>query len=464
MLSFSDATGNLFNRIGRLGKLVSISDAYQAETVTYFTDTTVGATAQYNAEADIQATIGGDYQSFANVPSGMGGFVSGVAQATLSRMVYRDNPMFGMTLDTINNPVALAELLRQMTEAGASVLATPCTATPPAIVGFGTGAVVASVIRPFDGRTLENCFSEVIRVACVADSYNGGATAGSEPFTAYGVGTSGNFDFTWPNGSGCAAPVSATDGSVSGAAGNELTNSGFDAFTGDAPDDWTINVGSAGTDFFEEVTEVYGTGKALRVLGTGVLVSIQQAFGSSAGTPNTLTEQTSYAVNLWMKRDGGVQFGTGTLVVDLIDDGGTVTEDIAGVPNTATFDLTTLNTFYAAFNAVFRTPLVVGTVFLRYRLTVGTPAGRSFYIDRTALAEMTQTYTAGPFVAVFSGDVPFLANDYCPVTVVNPRGAGGSADTFQTLFARLFPDMIDSGVMLNSSATPTISDTLITAG
>jgi hypothetical protein len=463
MLSFSDATGNLFNRIGRLGKLVSLSDAYGENLVTYFTDVTDGAVGQYDTESDLQALLGSTYQSFANSPSGVGGYMQGVAASTLSRMIFRDNPIILATLNGINTQVSLLELIRQMSVMGASVLAPTITATPGTFTGYGSGVLVASTRRALDCAVMENSYAETLTAFCTGDSYSGTATAGNEPFTVYGVGAGATFAFTYPAGSGATRGINAIDGSVDGSAGNILYNSGFDAFTSNTPTYWTIAVGTAGTNVFEETTEVYGDGSSLRILGDGTLVSVTQEFNVSTGTPLTLDNRTQYAVNLWMKRDGGAAWGSGQLTVDLVDVGNTVIPDVDGNPNSVAFDLTTLSTTFAAFNTTFRTPInLPDRYFIRYRLTSAIPVGRNLYIDRTALGETTQVYTSGPSVALFSGDTPFLAQDNVPCVVTNSRGVAGTLDTFQTLFARLFPDMLSSELLLPSSATPTISDLLIT--
>lgn len=463
MLSFSDATGNFLNRIGRLGKLVSLADAYGENLVTYFTDETDGAVGQYNDESDLQALLGSTYQSFANSPAGVGGYMQSVAAATLSRMIFRDNPIILATLNGVNTPVSLLELIRQMSVAGASVLAPTITATPGTFTGYGSGVLVASTKRARDGAVMENSYAETLTAFCSGDSYSGTASAGNEPFTVYGIGAGSTFAFTYPAGSGATVGINAVDGSVDGSTGNILYNSGFDAFTSNVPDLWTLAVGTAGTNVFEETTEIYGTGTSLRILGDGTLVSLNQEFDVSTGTPLELDNRTQYAVNLWMKRDGGAAWGSGQLTVDLVDVGNTVIQDAAGNNNSASFDLTTLSTSFAAFNAVFRTPVdLPGRYFLRYRLTSAVPVGRNLYIDRTAFAETTQVYTSGPSVALFSGDVPFLTLDNVSCVVTNSRGAAGSLDTFQTLFARLFPDMMSQELLLPSSATPTVSDLLIT--
>ncbi len=180
MLSFANATGNLFNRWGRLGKVLSAIRTHQLLQLPNMTDVNVGVVAQFDAESDIQALMGAAYLGILSGVEGAGGVMQSIASQTANRMVFRDNPRIGQTLSDMNILASLAEIIRQMKQQGATVLAMTITATPNNFVApsVGNGVVVASVRRPFDGLVLENSIAENVLFTCNADSFTGGATSG----------------------------------------------------------------------------------------------------------------------------------------------------------------------------------------------------------------------------------------------------------------------------------------------
>ena len=258
MLSFSNAAGNLFNRLGKLGLLIQQAKNYQTFQMPNMIDITDGVVAQYNAEPDLQAQMGSSYIELLNGISGVGGFAQGLAATTINRMVFRDNPQISQTLQQLNVTTSILEVIRQMKLAGVSVLAAGVTATPGTFSGTGNGIINASVRRPLDGVVLENSFSENLLLVCTDDSYLGGAVLGNEGFSVTGTGNQDNpFAFDWPLGSNSQITLNAIDGDSDNSSGNVLTNSGFESWASNVPDNFQITTGIAGTNVFEEVTIVY---------------------------------------------------------------------------------------------------------------------------------------------------------------------------------------------------------------
>jgi hypothetical protein len=465
VLSFADATGNLFNRLGRLGKLLSNLRTHQLAQLSSMTNTTTGVVAQYNAESDIQALMGQNYLSILAGVESVGSTASDIAITTLNRMIFRDNPRISQTLEGVNITDSLNELIRQMRVQGASILAATVTATPSAFTGAGNGVVVASVKRPSDGLTLENAYAENLLITCTQDSYGGGATEGNEGFTITGTGSQGDlFAFNWPLGSNGQLSENAIDGNVDNGSGNILTNSGFNTFTvANTPDNWEIVTGTPGTNIFEESTIVFDGAKALRILGDGTAnVEWRQKFDDSTGTNGALSNLSQYAFNMWLRRDG-VAAAAGVLTISLVDENDDVVQDAAGVDNSFTIDLTALSTVYTSYTGVFRTPLIMpDELYLSMKITTPLTTGRSVYLDKAGLGLTQQVYRNGPYLSVFSGAVPFERGDYTTTAITNSRGAAGTLDTFQTLLARLFPEVLANEYLFPSSSVPTISDTLIT--
>ncbi|MDO8671336.1 MAG: hypothetical protein Q7O66_07880 [Dehalococcoidia bacterium] len=461
-LSFASATGNLFNRLGAIGALIEQMRSYQDSQFSNMTNTSTGVVSEFNAESDIQAMMGSQYISLLNSAGNVGTFSQTIAATTINRMVFRDNPLLSQTLQSQTTLASLKEVIRQMKAAGASVLAMTVAATPTAFTGTGNGIINTSVNRPLDGLVLENSFAETFRLVCSSDSYAGGANAGNEGFSISGTGRESNvFAFNWPLGSNASTALNAIDGNSDNAAGNKLTNSGFDAFTSNVPDNWSLVVGTAGTDIFKESSLVFDGAAAVRILGDGAtLTQIRQQFDISTGTSGTLSAATQYSFNVFSRRDG-VAPAAGVLTVDLFD-GSSIINDENGVANSFTIDLTTLTTNYASKTGVFRTPSILpATIYLRMRLSTALTNARSVYFDKASLGTMTQAYTSGPYVAVHAGSIPFEVGDLGTVVITNSRGAAGTLDTWQVLFYRFFADMGNSELLLPSSASPTISDALI---
>ena len=431
-----------------------------------------GIVGQYNGEPDIQAAVGGAYISQVDTPGSTAGqLAQNIARQTINRMVFRDNPRLSQTLQSLTVDTSIREVIRQMNVLGARVLAATITATPGTFAalipgGPGNGVIVSSVRRPFDGLVLENSYAENLLVTCSADSFTGGATEGNETLSVTGTGGQTNvFAFNWPLGSNARVSVNAIDGNVDNGSGNLLTNSGFNDWTSNVPDNFSLVAGVAGTTIAQESTLVFDGSSACRITGDagGTLTQIRQEFNDGDGTAAELAPLSQYSFCVWVRRDGTAA-AAGVLTVDLVDDAFAVINDQNGTPNSFTIDLTALSTSYTAYTGVFRTPVELpSTYYIRIRLSTALTNGRSIYLDKAGLGLMTQVYTSGPFLSVHAGSIPFVLGDYATVAITNSRGAAGTLDTFQTLYARLFSEMINNELLLPSSSVPNISDTLITA-
>lgn len=411
--------------------------------------------------------LGGSYIGTLDSPgSSIGGLVQPIAQATINRMVYRDNPLFNQNLQTPQILGSILEVIRQMKVAGASVLAMTVTAAAGTRSAIGNGPVNRSVRRPLDGKVLENAFAETIRAVCISDSYTGGATSGRETFALTGSGKQGDlFAHDWPLGSNCSTSLSAIDGSKNNSAGNILTNSAFNSWaTGDVLNNFTLDIGTAGTHTVKETSLVYDGAAALRLVGDGSnLTQLSQKFNISTGTSGTLSPLTQYSVNVFARRDGTAA-GAGVLTIELVDQNGTIINDANGAANRFTIDLTALTTVYTQSAGVFRTPNILPTSqYFRLRLSTALTSGRAVYLDKMSMGKMTQAYRGGTYFAIHSGSTPFVINDYISTTITNSRGAGGTLNTWQTAFFRLCdPFVAANEIILPSSSTPTISDNLLT--
>lgn len=467
MLSFASAVGNLMNRIGKLGLLLQQERIDQLAQLTNMTDVNLGVVGQFNSESDIQALMGNSYLGIIDSgPSSYGGIAQSIASATVNRMVFRDNPQLNNTLQGGSTLTSLLEIIRQMKLAGATVLAMTIGSTPTAFIGTGNGIIVTSTKRPLDGLVLENSYAETLKITCSADSYSGGAVEGNEALQVTGVGSQSNvFSFDWPLGSNCSTGINSIDGNTDNGSGNILTNSGFDSWSNGVPDNWTLLLGTT-SNIAEETGILYDGTASLGFIGDAgagdTNTTLVQSFGTTPGTSGTLFPQTQYSVNLFLRRDGVIP-GAGVLTVDLVDNGFNTINDLNGVPNSFDINLTQLNTVFTAYNGCFRTPTIFppSAYYLRLRLSTPLTNNRVVYVDKLSMGVMSQLYTSGPFIACHSGSIPFVVGDYATCAITNSRGAGGVLDTFQTLWGRLFSEVLSNELLLPSSNVPTVSDGLI---
>jgi hypothetical protein len=458
MLSFANVPGAIFNVWGACGSLIDQIGSYQSYQNTNLTGSLTGLIGQLSSQPDIQAIAGNSYLGVLGGPETAGTLAQQIASHIANRLVYQDNPQLSQSTTQVNLNTSILEIIRQMKLAGATVRAMIVTAAPTAFTGAGNGIVVASVNRPLDGKVLENAFAENLLLLCTRDSIVGGAQSGSETIAVTGTGSEPDpFAWDWPLGSNCSSSLISVDGNSTGR--NLLNNSGFETWTSNTPKNWNITIGAS--SIFKESSLIYDGTAALRLQGDGsTLTSWQQQFGVS-GSLN-LAPLTQYSFNVFIRSGGSIP-STGILQVDLIDGGGNITKDAAGVANSFTIDLTGLNTQYASFTGVFRTPMLLPSngIFLRFHLTTAISNGSNVYIDKASFGQMIQLYTSGPFINVHSGSNPFNQGDFANCQIQNSRGGGGTLNTFQTIFARLFwSQVLSNEWLLPSSSTPTISDQL----
>lgn len=473
-IPFIQSPGGLFNRFGRIGALIRTlnTEAFQLSIPFANIEAQYIGGALVNPEPDL---IGPLQQQLAPAQAGLGSTVtstlSTLAKNTVLRMVYEDHPL------SSNTDIGLAtnELIRQMRLNNQSVMQSNVVLTIlPALsiegnLPTGNGVVVGST-RNGLGLVQENAFQETAFLVCTADSQTGGATAGNEQFRFTGQQAQANaLAWDWGNsaggvlwGSGATAQLTCVNAGQNNASGNLLTNGSFEAFTSNAPNNWTIINGTAGTNILKGSTANSYAGLAsLQVVGDGLTnTALTQQFNLPAtGTGARLQPETVYAFNFWAKMDSVP--GAGVLAVELVDQNGAVTVSDQNVPNASLVPLTTAATTYTAYNGTFITPRVMpANTFLRLRLSTPLSAGKNLFIDHLAMATMTRLYAGGVYLTMFSGSVPFILGDTFSVITTNSRGGQTANATMQSLFDRLI-GMRALGLLLPSSPTPTITDSLI---
>lgn len=433
--------GGLFTRLGKFAGLVNDVNTFRGgasagELVRAVQDVLAAADGD---TALIRGTIAAVLAGLPSAQSSLGGLLTiakSCAQALLIQQVANDTP-----LAQPNVANALAVLKTQILAGGAYVTPnTVAAAVTPAAGNFGSGAIVCGT-RDARGQTLANLLAENIAVSVNAEC----AGAGTLQFQGTAA-QSDPLNWTWPAGSGCNKSIASVC-----AAGNTgyLAGGGFESFVANAPANWTVVTGTAGTDFGPAGAGLRGANALKLIGGTGVLTSLSQA-------PTSLAARAPYAVNLWLKSD--VVPASGSLTIDLYN-GASVIADEAGNACSLVIPLSALTTSYAARSAFF----LIGdplppTVTLRVYLTAAVPAGSNIFLDEITLQPATQlgTYPGDTiWAAVAGGAADWALRDTLTIATTNSR-----ASQWQQAFDRLF-NCRQLGFVLPTAGTTAISDTLI---
>jgi hypothetical protein len=351
-------------------------------------------------------------------------------------------------------PTMLDALEKQMLTATTSYVdANTVSATPTMTSLTGNGNVVCSV-KDGRGRNLENLLAERL-VLEVTDS----TVAGSESIRIRGEESeSDKRSHRWPRGSGAASDYTSID--AAGAL-NLLTNGAFEDWAvADTPDDWTLQVGAAGTDVLDNTAAEFAGDHCLELVGDGAI--LHELFIEV----ENLESLTNYAVNCWMKAD--VVPAAGVLKIEIANLAGSVIADEAGTNGELSITCSGLTTSYVAKSFTFRLPepLPTGGVFLRLRFTTALSNGSSVLVDHLSLAEMQQPSNdvgAVPHIAIFSGSTPWSLDDGDPnlVNTFKIETANNRVSLWQELLDKFF-DTSATGFILPTSGTTLINDSLIT--
>lgn len=431
----------LFNRLGRVGKVATLSANCQANVVTVLTDI-MGRYTGLDEFLTGQLAINREGLT-RGVAAGLLGQLTDMARATLTEMVRQDQPA------RVSAPVT--ELVRQMRASVDSVKA--CVVTCSAVAdgaNVGDNVAVVTAVRG-DGRTLEHVVAEVGRLVVTADSRTGGMTAGAEQVRYTGVANAaGVWDWDFPQGSGGNATANSVDAKTD--TNSSIRNGGWDAWTGAVPDRWTTTGA-----FTKEVALVFGTAAAAVRVAAAASATLTQSFNSAAQSPTVLNPLSSLSFAVRVR--GSAALTGGTLVVSLVDGAGATLLDDIAVSQSVSFALNGTGTAWVAKTGTLRLPRVIPTTGYAIRVAVNAPVGGAAILDHMAASPPVALYTGGPSVSVYGGATPANVTDGWTVTATNDRGGATYGLTWQSVWGRLFG--FDS--LLPSSGAPTVLDTLITS-
>jgi hypothetical protein len=321
----------------------------------------------------------------------------------------------------------------------------------------GTGTMLARAYRPASSSVyLQEMFDETITARCTSPGTVLNYGSGGFSFTGPSAYLSTNTE--WPGGSGVAATVSATPANLNsptGTAGrNIIANGGFEGWSSNTPASWTITVGTAGTQVLRST--VYARGAyALNLVGNGsTLTTLRQQLSYSNSTPVAIQPNTDYAIVCYAKKLAGT---VGEVRIGLRDASGTAPTGSSYVA----LALSSLSTSYALYSTTFSIAAtnIPTTLYLDIYSTTALGSTASILIDEVMLVPMSRLYgTNGPSVLIVPGERDFAVGDKFTIGVTSTNTTNGK---FMAGFKR-WVQTEAQGVYLPVSATPSISDSLVT--
>ena len=362
---------------------------------------------------------------------------------------------------------ALRELIRQMVAGSADVDDSTITIASVTAGGSnkGNGTLVlsslASQIFAPNNVHSPTIPTELVRSTCMVDSYDKRIAVGAEKFRIQGQRRERRNSKDWPKGSGLdyhftAANPNYENGSIPGA--NVLRNGNFESFTSNAPDFWTIAVGSAGSTV-DDTTTAYTGSTALEIDADGsAAVKLTQSLGTLGATNGTIKADTPYTLSFAV-RTNGASLTAGVLRVYVTDGSAVLNNGDADRKMQIEIQYNEVGALTATYQLKTRacmTPKAISKgAFFVVETSTAFNSGVELYIDNVMLAEMHRPVAGGLACQMIPGSTAFATEDVFTTQVTNNREG-----EFQTEFDRFF-DMEAKGFALPADASPSLSDGLI---
>lgn len=454
----------LLARVGRLFDFAKTVRTHQANLRTEFEDTMSDYS---DSTRDLVAALTSRIDRRIDEAGGIVSDISTDATKTLVEMMDADT-----TLPNRGVGPAIEELIRQLATASQTVdrPSSGYVTLPASNKGtaggsnVGTGIMLLSDMAPLRNLSTSEVFdfpsirSETVRATCIRDSTSTNVQAGSEVFRIEGQRSVPRLDDEWPKGSGTRGTITAASARVDGGrtpSVNVCTNSDFEDFTSNAPDNWTIVTGTAGTHI-DDTTTAYTGSKALAFIGDGSTnPNIKQGLNTTTGTVGRINPDRPYTITAAVRYATAAP--TSSLVISVRTSGGTILHDsVIGRAMQLTVTSASMTTSYQLFSAVVFSPVSIpkGCVIdLRFS---GNQANTSqVYVDELVIAEMPRLQAGGLGYQIVRGGTDFAIEDTFTASVTNNCTAGDGEIALE--FDRFF-DMASLGLVLPSDTSPTIAD------
>ena len=453
-----DGTNGLFTRLGTLIKFMDVVRTHQNNLKTQLAN----VQAEYSsADAYMIERLSGSIEARIAEAGGILLDVQEAATRTMVEMCFNSATDAGSTIPMKSRSTydALVWLIRAMRQDSETIerQAVNKGALAVGASNSGNGTFVYQFATPailLDGNAeWENTRQEIVQVRCIADAQDGALAKGSEVFSVEGQPAYPPLDYRFPAGSGTRMQIASACASVDAGQrfANILTNSDFEDFTSNVPDQFTVSSGTAGTDFGPNTTNVYRGTRSLDCNATGATFKLRQQFGTGSGTIAALTPDRPYLLCAAIRRGTSA---TGTIEISVEDGSGNVINSGAFK---LTCDVTTATGTFAIFTSTVRSPRVIPTATYLVVETTTAIATAACQVDEVILCEMPQLGNGGPYLSIVAGGTDWKVDDTARYSFTN----NGNAE-FQRGFDRLF-DMYSHGLLLPSATSPaeTIADSLI---
>lgn len=328
------------------------------------------------------------------------------------------------------NVVTLSAVTPVMTntEVGTAIVSKVLDGVTPPHPGY-------PVVSSYSGEDSELALTDDMALVCVADSEVDGLAEGNEQFQWVGNPSAGH-NYSWlVYGSGTGPLVSPIQ------SGTLMNNLEFQNFTSNAPDDWDVDTGTAGTHIDDDTVTFYRGTTALKLVGDASLAAIQ----ISQDAPDTLVPKKRYAVGFWII--GNASSTSGTLTIQFEGTGYTASSSERILLNNAA--IVTGSSDWSWYSFFINMPAEIPDDFELVIKFDGTPSAHEIFINGGGMKEVD--YFNGHCVMIYAGQNKYLRGDRMTYTVTN-----NYAGVFQTAFAKLL------GVQVPSDASPTQADSLAT--
>ena len=452
-------TNGFFTRIGKLFKIVEVTDTFK-DTLKEEIEDLYG---------EYTATTGGDAHSHPSGPfdswqisdiSAMKDQINESMFGSLDSMVLftANNMLIGVVRDGLGKEVSRPEealsLLRDdmINHASAFKVAASTVSSGSLVSGAssttakdntGTGTVLISTTRPASvsgaaSQSYQSIRAETLRFNCGHDNFNGGV-AGSEAFTVTGEKSYSRSDKKWPGGSGTKKALVVTSAGKSGYSRNNLganllANSNFDIW----PSTTSCHLWTLGNNGGTALSSTAGgEGGALGVdytrSGTtfGSRGDYTLQFNGNGSRKHRVTQRTNHAdgTNAKLIADCPYMFAcrikahtttitSGVLSLSLFNGASSA---ISGMAVTKDFSSSNQNNSWTLLSGEINVAIdtLVSDTRVAIEFTTALQADRSLLIDEFVLFKPAQLYTGGPSVAIIRGDTDFRTNDRFDLSFTN---------------------------------------------
>ena len=459
---------NVANFTSRLGKLFGYANAVNTQVSPIYVAnissvmTTFDGTAYRSSVANIAAQA----INQTGLPSTIGQVAYTEIQNSISAFIIdairQEESVYDGTLATALKRLrdVMVTGSRAFQEVGTSSIAYTATSGNQ---GNGTG--ISRAYRPASSSVfLQEMFTESIYGTCTSGGTN--QNFGVATFVLTGLAALDRKNTQYPNGvgttpvagSGLRMAINSTSASITAPNGRTgislLSNGDFESWSTNTPTNWTITVGTAGTQVLRGTVTARGTYSLQMVGSGGVLTTLRQQIASSNGAPASVSAETNYCISFLCRVASSGS--TGTVNVALRDSAGTV------VGTAITLDLSTLSaSTYAAQSVTFSVARgsLPTTLYLDIYSTITINAGKSLLIDELIFAPMIPLYLGGPSVIITNGTTDWNQNDSFNVAVVSNSTSAGK---YIKAFGR-YCQTESQGIYLPvSTGSPTDVDSLLT--